>query len=110
MKKIAAFATMLAIGASLIAPASAAAPGCLWTRQIDRTTVIDPKTILFHMKDGKVYRNTLQSPCLGLQFNGFAYVLHSDELCGESQSIHVLQTKEVCTLGKFVPETIGRHG
>jgi hypothetical protein len=110
MKQIATLAALLAIGAATIAPAAAEGTVCLQTSRIDRTTVVNPKTILFRMIDGKVYRNTLRAPCLGLKFNGFAYVLHgTDTLCGNAQPIRVLNTGEVCMLGNFVPETIGQH-
>ncbi|HEX4292954.1 MAG TPA: hypothetical protein VHZ29_02365 [Rhizomicrobium sp.] len=111
MKKIAALAAVLTIGTSTIAPAVAQpAPICLQTSRIDHTTVVDPRTILFRMKDGKVYRNNLRNACIGLKFNGFSYVLRgTDELCGDAQAIRVLQTNETCLLGKFVPETVGQH-
>jgi hypothetical protein len=101
MKKIATFAAMLCVGLASIAPAAAEAPVCLQSNRIDRTTVVNPKTILFRMKDGKVWRSTLATPCLGLKFNGFVYVTHADEVCGGSQSIRVLQTDQVCLLGRF---------
>jgi hypothetical protein len=107
MKKITLFLAALLLGAGSIAPALADAPVCLRSQWIDRTTVVNPTTILFRMKDGKVWRNTLKSPCLGLKFNGFVYVLHgSDEICGEVQSIRVLRTNEVCILGPFTPEVV----
>jgi hypothetical protein len=110
MKKIAAIAVLLATTLGAAAPALAKdAPICLRTNWIDRTTVVDPQTILFRMKDGKVYRTHLRTPCIGLKFNGFVYQTSFEEVCGGSQSIRVLQTNEVCTLGEFTPEKIGQH-
>ena len=110
MKKFAICAVAMALTAAAIAPAAAEGSVCLQTYWIDRTTVVNPKTILFRMKDGKVYRSELRTPCIGLRFNGFEYTTHADEICGGSQSIHVLQSGEVCTLGRFTPEIIGQHG
>lgn len=100
MKTIARLAILLAIGVASIAPATAATV-CLKTYLIDSTHVTDAKTILFRMKDGMVWSNTLRSSCSGLRFHGFQYTLHEDELCGFGQSIRVLTTGEVCMLGNF---------
>ena len=78
---------------------------CLWTYQIDHTTVPDKNTILFYMRDGKVWKNTLSYPCPGLLFHGFAYVAHADQICSNMQSIQVIETHEVCMLGAFEPYT-----
>ena len=110
MNKIAAFAVLIGVGAATIAPAMGAANVCLQTNLIDRTTVVNPKTILFRMKDGKVWRSDMRTACISLKFNGFVYVVHGDEICGGAQSIRVLNTDEVCVLGRFSPETIGQHG
>ncbi len=110
MKKIAALAVLFALGAASVTPALAGSPVCLQTNLIDRTTVVNPKTILFRMKDGKVWRSDMRVACLSLKYNGFVYVTHADEICGGSQSIRVLNTDQVCMLGRFTPETIGQHG
>ena len=100
MKAIAKLVLLLALGAASVSPA-AAAPICLSTYYIDSTHVVNAKTILFRMKNGTVWRNTLRVPCSGLLFNGFSYTVHYPELCDDLQSIRVLQTHEVCVLGKF---------
>lgn len=112
MKKIAAIAVLLATSLGTAAPTIArnAPPICLKTNWIDSTSVVSPQKILFRMKDGKTYVSALPTPCLGLRFNGFVYNTSYMEVCGGSQSIRVLHTGEVCTLGKFEPVTIGRHG
>jgi hypothetical protein len=114
MKKIASFAAMVAVGAAaIVTPAAAAGDPsqiCLKTNWIDRTTVVNERKILFRMKDGRVYSSELRQPCLGLRFNGFVYVTSFMEVCGGSQSIRVLNTGQVCTLGNFTPVTIGQHG
>ncbi len=111
MKKIVLFLATLIIGGAGVAPAMADAPVCLKSHYIDRTTVLSPTTILFRMKGGKVWRNTLRTPCPGLKFNGFAYVLRGDdEICGGMQTIRVLQTHAICQLGPFTPEPAPHNG
>ncbi|MEI9992631.1 MAG: hypothetical protein WDM86_21685 [Rhizomicrobium sp.] len=98
---------------ALTAPAAAQqqqhARICLKSRLIDRTTVVNPKKLLFRLKDGRVYASHLRTPCLGLNFNGFVYVTPLDEICGGTQSIRVLRTNQICVLGPFVPEQIGQR-
>mgnify|MGYP001549734556 CR=1 FL=1 len=86
---------------------------CLRTFDSSSTTTPNDKTILFHMRDGKVYRNDLRGTCSGISFNGFAYdVTPPDRICGNLQIIRVLKTHAVCSLGPFteVPKaTPGDH-
>jgi hypothetical protein len=77
---------------------------CLWTYMIDHTTTVDPSTVLFHMKNGQVWRNTLQGPCPGLKFHGFSYLTRSDTICSNAVPIQVIDTHESCSLGTFTPE------
>jgi hypothetical protein len=76
---------------------------CLWTYNIDHTHVVNPRTVLFYMKNGNVYRNDLKGPCPGLEFHGFSYVTRSDEICGPEIGIRVIRTGEACSLGEFRP-------
>jgi hypothetical protein len=75
------------------------------TGSIDHTQVVDPQTILFHMRDGKIWKNTLHAPCRGLEFHGFSFVTHYDELCSNAVAIQVIDTGQVCQLGYFTPYT-----
>ena len=110
MKKIVILGALLfAVSAPAIAQDVRPAPTCLQSDRIDRTDVINPKQIDFRMKDGTVYRSDLNTPCTGLRFNGFVYVTPMDEVCGGSQSIRVLQTNQVCLLGKFSLEKPAHH-
>jgi hypothetical protein len=78
---------------------------CLVSWGIDHTSTVDKgKAIVFHMKDGTAWRNTLAAPCPGLNFHGFVYVTHTDNICSNMQSISVIETHEVCMLGAFTPE------
>jgi hypothetical protein len=82
-----------------------APPKCLRTFDIRNTTTPNDKTIIFHMNNGKLWRNDLRGTCSGLTFNGFAYdVTPPDEICGNQQIIHVLRTHAVCALGPFSAE------
>jgi hypothetical protein len=74
---------------------------------IDHTHVVDPQTILFYMRDGKVWKNTLKARCPGLMFHGFSFATHQDEICSNAQSIRVVETEEVCQLGAFTPYAPG---
>jgi hypothetical protein len=77
---------------------------CLYTYLIDNTETPDESTIVFHMKDGKSWTNKLPRRCPGLRFHGFSYVVRgNNEICGNLQSIRVLQTGNVCLLGPFTP-------
>ena len=110
-KLIAAAAAALAIGLGGAALAQGAGAGtttggghvCLWTYQIDHTHVMNPRTVLFYMKDGHVWRNDLKTPCPGLNFHGFEFVSRSDEICGPEIGIRVIRTGEACSLGEFSP-------
>jgi hypothetical protein len=75
---------------------------CLPSRNIDHTSVPDAHTILFHMKGGKVWKNTLMNACPGIRFHGFIYdASPSGEICGNLQTIRVITTGSVCALGPF---------
>ena len=76
---------------------------CLWTYLIDHTRTVDAKTLLFYMKDGKVWKNTLISRCPSLTFHGFAYITRDGQICSNQQVIYVLTTHEACMLGAFEP-------
>ena len=82
---------------------------CLWTYQIDHTHVLNKQTVLFYMKDGHVWRNDLKGPCPGLNFHGFDFVSHSDEICGPEIGIRVIRTGEACSLGEFSPYASDMH-
>jgi hypothetical protein len=76
---------------------------------IDHTHAVNSRTILFYMRDGKIWQNTLATPCPGLMFHGFDFVTHQDEICSNAQSIRVLESGEVCALGPFTPYTRPQH-
>jgi len=93
-----------ALAALSLASSALASPVCLQAYRIRNTTVVDSRTVLFHMNDGTVWRNTLQTPCPALRFRGFSYVLRGeDAVCDNQVPIRVIESGQVCMLGKFTP-------
>lgn len=81
---------------------SVAGPACLDASSVDSTGVIDDRTILFHMRNGTVWKNTLRQDCTSLKFRrGFSQVVRSGEICANKQVISVLGTGNRCQLGDF---------
>ena len=108
MRKIALAAALAGLAATSahaqMATVSSSGNVCLKTILIDRTKALNEHTILFTMKDHKVWRNTLTSDCPGLTYNGFIYEpTPPDQVCGNFQVIRAIETKSVCTLGAFTP-------
>jgi hypothetical protein len=107
------FRTVLAVcvcaQTAMSLPAAAAtmpAKNCIHTRAIATNSSPDASTLLFTMKDGSVWRNTLQNPCPDLKFNGFAWTLQgSDEVCDNELAIKVLRSGQFCQLGRFTQES-----
>jgi hypothetical protein len=85
------------------APAPSASPGCLSASNIQRTEVQDDRTILFHMRDGKVWANRLRRICPMLTTSPWTQVLHTDQVCANQQFIYVARTGDTCSLGEFSP-------
>ena len=86
-------------------PAETAGNGvCLPTAQIDHTEIVNESAIVFFMKDGKAYMNTMRIPCSSLKMeDGFAYMNDVPEICSASQTIRVLRSGNFCELGQFTP-------
>lgn len=94
------------------AAAPAAAKGvCIQTYMIDHTDIPDDSTILFHLRGGKIWKNSLPFPCPDLKFQGgFQYTTDIDEICSNLQTIRVIEQGgggprfgAVCQLGEFTP-------
>jgi hypothetical protein len=81
---------------------------CLESRDIVSSKSDDGKLLTFKMRDGRIFVNHLQGICSDLRFNGYVWVLHSGDtkVCEREQSLRVLQSGQVCTLGKFDPPTM----
>lgn len=96
------FAAILLTGVFAATAAWAAPPRCVNTKDIVRTSSKDGKVLKFVMNDGKVLYNHLQGVCPTLRFNGFVWVIRGPQtVCEGQQSLQVIDTGEVCVLGKF---------
>jgi hypothetical protein len=94
----------LACGLASTAAFGATEPGnrmCLRAIEIDHTTTLDAKTILFHMRDGNVWRNTLRSPCNDLKFSGYVEEIRGGTICANQQLLRTIETGKTCRLGDF---------
>ncbi len=100
--------TALIVAGAIAAPASAAT--CIDSRKIDSAHSDDGKTMIFKMKDGTTMVNHLQGVCSDLKFNGFAWTLRSGDtqICENQQSLRVIQSGQICVLGKFDPPKVSK--
>ena len=98
-------ALMLVSSAPAIAQAPATPrPVCLNVSNIQRTETPDDRTIIFHMRGGKVWRNDLKTVCPMLKTSPFTQVLRAGDLmCANQQTIRVTLTGSDCQLGDFTP-------
>jgi len=77
---------------------------CLNLHDIQSTQVPNDRTIIFHMRDGKVWQNRLRTVCPMLSVSPWTQVIHGpDVVCSNEQFIHVTQTGDNCVLGDFTP-------
>jgi len=75
---------------------------CIDATSIEGTTVVDDSHVLYRMKNGKVWENTLRAACPNLKFyQGFAEVIEAGQICANAQKITVLQSGNPCFLGDF---------
>jgi hypothetical protein len=83
---------------------------CLSATSVEGTTVVDNNHILFRMKDGKVWENTLKQDCPNLKFyRGFSEVVEAGQICANEQEISVLQSRNPCFLGDFTLKSAPRR-
>ena len=97
--KIVAISALMAV----VAAAPAFANTCVRTSDIVSANSDDGKQMVFHMRDGRTLINHLETACPGLKFNGFAWIVRGSQVCEDMQSLRVLNSGEVCMLGKFGP-------
>lgn len=103
MKKIRFAVACLFSGAVLaVAPPVFAqnAPTCIESQLIDHTSVVDTRTVLFHMRGGKIWQNDLPTACAGLKLHGFVVRGQDSQICSGS-GITLIESGSVCVLGKF---------
>jgi hypothetical protein len=75
---------------------------CFSPRDIESTKPISDREIVFRMRNGKVWKNTLRTDCPGLKFEGgFSWTIRGDTVCENLQTIRVLRRGNACLLGKF---------
>ena len=83
---------------------------CIQTSRISHTKVRDSRTLDFHMRGGRVYRNSLPHECPGLAFEeSFSYRTSIGRLCSVDH-ITVNSGSGIngpsCALGAFQPVEI----
>lgn len=108
---------LLALGIALVSPLALAAPRqqadepqsqCVATNMIRSTKALDDKTIIFTMRNGEKWKNSLPMTCPRLKYHdAFSYKLTGTRLC-DIDVITVLEyplggslTGPTCQLGKF---------
>jgi len=75
---------------------------CLSEHNISSTSTPNSHTIVFHMRDGSVWKNTLRNNCSGLRQDGFVHVnFGAAEYCGNKEIIRTVTTGSTCALGNF---------
>ena len=105
------FALVPFVWAGFAAAAPATANTCVDMRDIVSSKSTDGRTMVFKMKDGTSMVNHLQGYCPDLKFFGFVWQSHSGDtkVCEKEQSFQVLQSLQVCVLGKFDPPVMEKH-
>jgi hypothetical protein len=103
IRSLVAAAVLLAPSAATPVQAADAPKVCLNASEIQRTEVPDDRTIIFHMRDGKVWRNSLRTVCPMLKVSPYTQKLNGDLVCSNQQFIHVTLTGDDCVLGDFSP-------
>ncbi len=104
---------MAAAGAAMLAGTAQAAPICLRTYDmIETQPQKDGVSIVFKMRDGSVWRNDLHGICSDLWFNtGFVWTVRNGDgtVCENENTLRVLKSAQICTLGKFTELTPPRN-
>jgi len=79
---------------------------CLSAGDVDHTSVLSDNEILYVMKNGKTWKNTLRKSCPGLGFErAFSQTIVADGICSNRQMITVINRGTPCFLGAFTPYT-----
>jgi len=93
----------------MFAGTAEAAPICLRTQDmVDTQPQKGGASIIFKMRDGSTWRNDLHGSCPDLWFNtGFVWSVRNGDgtVCENENTLHVLRSGEICTLGKFTQLT-----
>ena len=82
----------------------ATAPMCLEVANIRRTNAPDSQHLVFYMRDGKVWENTLPRTCAGLTSNSWTWVVRGPlRVCANTHRLRVFQNNVICAIGDFAP-------
>jgi hypothetical protein len=100
------FLAVLSVATPMMASAqTAAAPRnaiCINGTDIESTSVPDDNTIVYHLRNGQVWKNTLKATCPNLKFeHAFTEVIRASQICANAQMIRVHETGSICALGDF---------
>lgn len=102
--RIAALGFVVVATPAAFAQSAPSGPVCIRTELIDHSRVKDDRTILFTMRDKKVWAAKLLGHCTDLRSNGFAYEpAQPSQICANLQTIHVLRTGAACMIGPIEP-------
>lgn len=89
-----------------VEPAAKPRNVCINAGDIDHLSYPDDKTILFHMRGKKIWRNDLKRECPGLKFEqAVSYEIRGGTICGNMQVVYVMRRWTPCMLGPFTPYT-----
>ncbi len=108
VKALSILSVMMPVAALAQTPAPARHDVCISGTDIESTSVPDDNTIVYHLRNGQVWKNTLKATCPSLKFeHAFTEVIRASEICANAQMIRVHETGSICALGDF---TLVRHG
>ena len=95
--------TALIVAGVAMAALPASAKTCIDTRDIVSSKSDDGKVMVFEMKNGQTLTNKLRGVCPALKYHGYVWQLRSGDtnVCDNSHSLQVLQSGQICLLGKF---------
>jgi hypothetical protein len=108
----AALAASLALVLPSLAVAADASPPvpksnvCFDVSDIDRSVILSDQEIVFYLKGGKAWKNTLQGTCPGLHSQqGFRWRISTTTVCANQQILYAMHSQKPCFLGNFTPYT-----
>ena len=75
---------------------------CINASDIEYTQTPDDQTIIYHLRNGRAWKNTLKAPCPQLHFeHAFTEVVRASQVCANHQMIRVQNVGSICALGDF---------
>ncbi len=102
VKALSILSVIVPVTALAEAPAPSGHNVCISGTDIESTSVPDDNTIIYHLRNGQVWKNTLKATCPQLKFeHAFTEVIRADQVCANAQMIRVHETGSICALGDF---------